>query len=210
MADKLQIYKGALRLLGNAAGLSSLTEVSPTRHTLDDCWAPAGEYLLAKGLWNFAMRSVELSPDEDTDPLFGYTYAYSKPTDWVRTASISDHPGNENGFENYADEPGYWFADCNPLYLSYVSNDNAYGWNVAAWRQPFAKAMEAYLAFESGLPISADRGNRNDMYQLFKTRLADAKALDAVDERVRMRPPGRLVRSRLSSGGSRRDGGDVG
>jgi hypothetical protein len=199
MADKLQIYQGALRLLGNAAGVASLTEVSPARYRLDDAWTPAVQYLLEQGLWNFAMRSVELSYDTDLTPNFGHTYAFSRPTDWVRTAGISD-TGDFNGtFESYDDEGDYWYASVNPLYVKYVSNDASYGLNVAKWRQGFSKALEAYLAFECGLPIAADRGSRNDMFNLFKSRLSKAKILDAVDESIRRKPPGRLVNSRLSS-----------
>lgn len=203
MADKLEIYKGTLQLLGNAAGLSSLTEVSAARSRLDDIWLPSVNYMLSKGLWNFAMRSVELSADTDVSPAFGHTYAFSKPTDWVRTASISQYGDFRDGFENYDDENGYWFADIDTLYIKYVSNDANYGLNISSWRQPFAQALEAYLAFKSGLPISADRGNRNDMHSLHKALLKEAKALDAVDEKVRYRPAGRLVRARLASTSSK-------
>lgn len=201
MADKLTIFKGALRLLGHNAGLSSLSEVSAARNALDDAWTPAGEYLLAKGLWNFAMRSVQVEASDSLTTDFGYTKVFEKPDDWVRTASISDRPESEgpHQFEQYEDKTTYWLADVEPLYINYVSNDEDYGWNVGAWRQPFAKAMEAYLAFECGLPIAADKGNRNDLYSLFKSRLQDAKNLDAVDERVRRSPPGRLTRSRTYS-----------
>lgn len=197
MADKLAIYRGALRLLGTGARLSSLTEVSSARYALDDAWEPAIDYLLAKGLWNFAMRSVmaEASPSLETE--FGYQYVFEKPDDWVRTASISNQSFDSLGFEDYDDRTDFWLANSDTLYIKYVSDDDDYGFNVGAWRQPFAKVLEAYLAFECGLPISSDKSNRNDLYSLFKSRLKDAKSLDAVDERVSMRPPGRLVRSRF-------------
>lgn len=198
MASRIEIYRGALRLLGDAHGLSSLTEEGPARTALDQAWQPAVDYLLSKGLWNFAIRSVELTADEDVAPLFGYQFAFSKPTDWVRTVSISNEATFREGYEDYEDETGYWYADPDPLYVRYISNDEAYGWNIAAWRQPFAKALEAYLAYDCGLPISSDRGNRNDMFTLFGKLLKEAKTLDAVDERVRLRPRGRLVRSRHS------------
>lgn len=204
MADRLEIYRGALRLLGDAHGLSSLTEVNPARQALDGAWQPAVDYLLAEGLWNFAIRSVELTNDEDVEPLFGFDYAFSKPEDWVRTLSMSQSGVYSEGFEQYEDETDYWYCSINPLYVRYISNDEDYGWNVAKWRQPFAKALEAYLAFECGLPISSDRGNRNDLFQLFKDRLSRAKTLDAVDERVKTKPTGRLVRARLTN----RSGGD--
>lgn len=203
MADRLAIYRGALRLLGNAAGLSSLTETNPTRFRLDEAWEPAVDYMLAKGLWNFAMRSVELSNDEDVEPLFGRLYAFSKPTDWIRTAALSQDGTFREGYEEYEDETGYWYADIDPIYVRYVSDDDEYGWNVGAWRQPFAKALEAYLAYECGLPISSDKGNRNDLNSLFHSLLKEAKTLDAVDERVQRSPVGRLVRSRLTSGSRR-------
>ena len=198
MADKLVIFKGALRLLGDAHGLSSLTEVNPAREALESAWNPAITYLLEQGLWNFAIRPVELANDEDAEPLHGYNHVFSKPDDWVRTAAVSDEGTFRGGFEDFDDVVGYWYANVDPLYVKYVSDDEAYGWNIGAWRQSFAKTAEAYLAFECGLPISADRGNRNDLYSLYEKRLSKAKALDAVDERVRYQPAGRLVRSRTT------------
>lgn len=204
MADKLSIYKGALRLLGPHE-LSSLTDDRPERYQLDDAWDDAVEHLLAQGLWNFAIRAVQLSADEDVEPLFGWDYGFIKPTDWVRTVGISNEPTFRVGFEDYEDEAGKWFANHDTLYVRYVSNDEAYGLNIGAWRQPFAKALEAYLAFESGLPISGDRGNRNDLYSLYKERLKRAKTLDAFDEAVERMPAGRLVRARHFRA-SRKDG----
>lgn len=198
MADKLAIYRGALRLLGDAHSLSSLSEVGPARQSLDQAWDGAVAYLLAKGLWNFAMRTVVAEADPSATTAFGYDYVFAKPDDWVRTASIGDDGDFSVPTFRYDDVAGYWMADIDTLYIKYVSNDDAYGLNVGSWREPFAKTVEAYLAFECGLPISSDRGNRNDLYSLFKARLKDAKALDAVDERVQTQPMSRLVQSRFS------------
>lgn len=203
MADRLTIYRGALRLLGDAHSLSSLTEEGPARRALDAAWRPCGDFMLEQGLWNFAIRSVEIHADENLDVRFGYDHAFSKPDDWVRTAGISALATFEQSYEDYEDEEGYWYGNQTPLYVRYVSNDTAWGWNVGRWRQHFAKAMECYLAFECGLPISADKGNRNDLFSLYEKRLKEAKTKDAVDERVRKRPVGRLVRSRFGPRRSR-------
>lgn len=205
MADRLSIYKGALRLLGPSE-LASLTEDRPERHKLDDAWASSVEYLLAQGLWNFAIRTVEIGYAEDVEPLFGFKRAFNKPDDWMRTVSIASTANFIEGIRNYEDETSYWHTDFDTIYVRYISNDDAYGWNVGAWREPFAKALEAYLAFECGLPISADRGNRNDLYALYKERLKSAKALDAVDEKVDTSPPGRWTRSRNTFVGRDRRG----
>lgn len=200
MADRLTIYQGALRLLGPSE-LASLSEDRPEKRKLDAAWSTCIDHLLEQGLWNFAIRSVELAYDEDVEPRFGYDYAFSKPDDWVRTASMSTSVSYGDDFEEYEDENGYWHTSTDTLYIQYVSNDPAYGYNVGAWRQSFAKTLEAYLAFECGLPISADRGNRNDLYSLYEKRLARAKNLDAVDERVRKTPTGNLVNARLGGYG---------
>lgn len=205
MADRLSIYKGALRLLGPSE-LASLTEDRPERHKLDDAWQSAVERMLSRGLWNFAIRTVEIGYAEDVEPLFGFQHAFDKPTDWIRTVSIAPTANFLEGIQNYEDETRYWHTDFETIYVRYVSNDDAYGWNVGAWREPFAEALEAYLAYTCGLPISADKGNRNDLYQLYKGLLKDAKALDAVDEKVDTYPPGRWTRSRNSYQGRDRRG----
>lgn len=199
MADRLSIYRGALRLLG-PSNLLSLSEDLPDKRALDGAWGDSVNYMLEQGMWNFAIRTVELSYDEDVDPLFGFQYAFSKPNDWLRTVSISSTADFYEGLRSYEDEAAYWYADPETIYVRYVSNDDAYGWNVGAWRQSFSKALEAYLAFECGLPISSDKGNRNDLFNLFKDRLSQAKIKDAVDEVVREKPMGRLTRSRFANG----------
>lgn len=195
MADRLEIYRGALRLLG-PSNLASLSEDRPEKRALDGAWENCGNFMLEQGMWNFAIRTVQLSFDEDVEPLFGFDHAFSKPEDWVRTVSISETADFREGVMAYEDETSYWHVSLETIYVRYVSNDDAYGWNVGAWRQHFSKAIEAYLAFECGLPISSDRGNRNDIYSLYEKRLRAAKIKDAVDERVRYSPPGRWTRSR--------------
>ncbi len=206
MADRLAIYRGALRLLG-PSNLASLSEDRPEKLALDAAWDDAVNFMLEQGLWHFAIRAAQLQPDEDVEPLFGFDYAYSKPEDWVRTVSICYDPSYRESIREFEDETQYWHTSYSAIYVRYISNDEAYGWNIGAWRQHFAKALEAYLAFECGLPISSDKGNRNDLHSLFKSRLQDAKTKDAVDERVREKPPGCWTRSRIQGhSGDRRRG----
>jgi hypothetical protein len=205
MADRLAIYRGALRLLGPSE-LASLSEDRPEKLKLDGAWDDAVNFLLEQGMWNFSVRAVQLFNDTDVEPLFGYQYAFRKPDDWVRLVGMGTNSQFYGGFEDYEDEAGYWYSNLETIYVRYVSNDDSYGWNIGAWRQNFAKTLEAYLAFECGLPISSDRGNRSDVYSLYEKRLARAKTLDAIDERVQRKPAGRLVRSRGSMNGSRMRG----
>lgn len=197
MADRLEIYRGALRHLGQQR-LASLSEEGPSRRALDDAWRPSVEFLLGKGLWNFALRAVEIGFDGDVEPRFGYEHGFRKPDDWIRTAGLGDDWGFGWGPADYQDEGRYWFANGDTLCIRYVSNADEWGFNVGEWRQPFAKTLEAYLAFECGLPINNDKGDRNSLFNLYGRLLKEAKTLDAVDERVQFRSTGRLARSRGS------------
>ena len=89
MTDQLGLYNGALRMLGESR-LSSLTEAVENRRLLDEVWDDgAVNSCLEFGYWNFATRTVQASYDPDATPAFGFTYAYSKPTDWIKTAAIA-------------------------------------------------------------------------------------------------------------------------
>lgn len=205
MATKLGIYKGTLRLIGPHE-LSTITDDRFERYKLDEIYDDAVQHLLEQGMWNFATRYEELStPASPTDPHAGYDYAYSKPSDFVRLVAISDNASFDGTFEAYQVQQSYFYTDAEELHLLYVSNHASYGLDLTKWPQSFAKTLEAYMAFESGLPISGDRGNRNDMMGLYRDRLAKAKTLDAVDERVQWKKPGRWTRARLA-GRNTKDG----
>jgi hypothetical protein len=124
MADRLSIYKSALRYLGNAAGLSSLTEASPSRYALDDAWQNAGEYMLAKGLWNFAIRTSSFRRMRMSSRCSAINMRSPSRTDWVRTVSINNEATFQTGFEDFADETNYWYANSDTLYVRYISNDD--------------------------------------------------------------------------------------
>jgi hypothetical protein len=197
MADKLRLFNEALRHLCDHK-LASLTEDHPARHAIDGAWQDAGDTLLRQGFWNFALRTAEISSDEDVEALFGYSQAFSKPADWVRTLSVATDGSFAAQFDDYADEGNYWYASAGPLYVRYVSDETDYGWNVGAWPPDFARAIAVYLAFQCGLPVSGDKGNRNDLHNLYRMLLREARTRDAVDERViRQKPKGRLAAARL-------------
>lgn len=204
MTDRLSVYRAAQRHIGTGR-IASLTEDNEARLAFDDVWAESGDRMLAEGMWNFAIRAVELSYDTDFEPLFGYQYSFSQPDDYVRIVNMSTSGDYLGDHEDYEDERGYWFSDINPLYIRYVSDSPLYGWNVGAWTQPFADALAALMAFKCALPIANDRSNRNDLFQIHQKLLARAKTIDAVEEGVKTKPPGRLVQARFRQSTTRRE-----
>lgn len=201
--DRLRQFNGALQMLGQTR-LANISENTKARRELDAVWDESLEYMLSRGLWNFAIRSSELLNDEDFEPIGGYQYAVEAPDDFVRAVTISEIGFNERELERYQYESGHWFCDFDTLYLRYVSNDTAYGLDLGRWPPAFQIAHQAYLAFKSGLPITGDKGTRNDVWALHKKLLGEAKISDAIEQPVARKPAGRWTTARFARHGNQR------
>lgn len=210
MTTKLALLVKAARHLGQERPVALTDDTHAVRELLaayDETLAEA----LETGLWLWALRTVEISYDPDIDPGFGRTYGYTMPADFVRIANINSSSNFEPNGELDYDKvgPGHTiYADEASFYLRYVSNGATYGLNLGAWPETFAEGVGYALAYRCALPIAKDRGDRNDMMTLAEQWYAKAKVRNAVDERVKTMPTGRLVRSRFSNprrGGSLRD-----
>ena len=197
-ATQLKLYNAALRICGHSK-IADLTVNEEARHLLDDAWAAgkgAINRCLRKGLWNFAMREVKVEYTSDFTPGFGYRYPFNKPSDWVRTAQISADEYFSLPLTEVQDQRDFWFADVEPLYVRYVSDDNEYGSDLSLWPEGFAEYFETYLASEIIHKLSAATTKAEDVMKLAKDRLGTAKSLDAMDEATKFLPPGNWRQSR--------------
>lgn len=197
MADKLEIYNLALGHLGERK-LASLSENREPRRVLDDFYDNAVAYCLERGFWNWAMRTVLLDSDPSYDPPFGYTLAFTKPMDWVRTYVISDSDRLDPPLLRYIDEGGLWYADCDPVYVRYVSNDSAWGMDLGQWPESFADYLAARLAVRTCKRISGANPS-DDLKTEERRTLAVARSRDAMDEPPGFPPTGTWVTSRGSN-----------
>lgn len=200
MVTKLELYNKALGHLGPTR-LANVSENRPAVAELNAVYNGTLQAMLERGLWFFALRTVRLEPDTNVEPNFGRPYAYSIPTDFVRLRLICVDERQEVEDRSYRREGSYWFSDASILYITYVSNHTDWGLNLGAFTELYAEAIGAELAWRSGLPITKDRGTKNDLLIIKKRLLNEAKRLEAVDERVKAKPPSSWVQSRL--GGSR-------
>ncbi len=198
MTSRLGLYNDALLILGERK-LSSLSEAREPRRALDDAYDTALGYCLEKGFWNFAMRSVQADSSASVVPTFGYTYAFTKPTDWRRTHSVSSNETMNPPLMTYVDEPNYWYANCDPLYIRYVSDDAAYGLDLSIWPETFTNYVATRLANRTCRRITSKMPD-DGMLLAEKRALAEARSKDAMDEPPGFPPRGSWVRSR--GGGS--------
>lgn len=197
---KLEIYNNALGHLGSTrlAASGGLIENRPDRREIDAKYTQTLQGCLEEGIWFFALRSIELQADTDVDMRFGLPYAFSLPSDYVRLRAIGVDERQDFEDPSYKREGNYIYSDQPVLYLTYVSNGENYGLNLGAFPQLYTDFVSIELALRSGLSITKDKTDRNDLIQLRKIALANAKRKDAVDERVKYKPLSSWVRARFN------------
>ena len=210
MTTRLALYNGALLELGERE-LAALTDNVTARTTLDRIWNnDLVDYVLGQGQWRWARRTVEMTEDVGVTPPFGYTHAYEKPSDHVRTCGVYSDEYGQNPLTAYAFEQGYFFADIEPIYLTYVSNDAQYGGDLSLWGEDFARYVEVYMAYRACVRLTQDKEREKDLFKLANKMLRDAKSGDAMEGPTVFPPPGNFVRARLGSRSGRRDRGGRG
>lgn len=194
MTAKLTLYNDTLLILGQER-LASLAEASTARYALDDAYPGAVSYCLEQGFWNFAMRAVQLDSSASVTPTFGYAYAFNKPTDFIRLLSMSTEETMRTPLLDFVDELDFWFANSDPLYAKYVSDDTAYGRDLSIWTQTFSDFVALRMAKLTCKRITGSEPSDNVLKREQKAE-AKAKSLDAMDEPPGFAPVGSWVRSR--------------
>lgn len=208
--EKLRIYNNALRLCGETP-LKSLSQEREARLYLDSAWVHAVDYCLEMGQWKFAIRTVSLTFSPSVTPEFGFTYVFDKPEDLLRVTGVYSDEGLITPLLDYRDEGSYWYGNIDPLFVSYVSSDTAYGYDSSIWTNKFKTFIAAYLASEiinnlrKDAPETLSRRIERELHK----RLTEARSHDAQQGPTRFAPQGNWVSSRYA-GVSRRDYGSRG
>lgn len=197
MATKLALFNQVLGHLKEGK-LASLSEAVERRYVLDDYYDDAQLFCLEQGFWNFAIRTVQIDASVSLDPSFGYTNAFEKPTDWVKTykmaASETFVPPLVG--RQVVEEAGVWYADCDPLYVQYVSSSVTYGLDLALWPPTFTLFFTLYLASRAA-PRVATSDTLTDRLEAKANRVKRmAQAIDAMNQPIDFPPRGSWVTSR--------------
>lgn len=196
MTTRLQLYNAALRLCGEQK-LASLTEDRKPRYLLDDVWSDGGvKACLEKGFWQFATRSVQVDYDTAVTPAFGYNRAFSKASDWVKTAAVCSDEFFSAPLLQYADETGYIYASIDTIYVKYVSDGNSYGSDLSIWPEAFSAFAAAYFANEIVYSITGDENKKLVVEKVLESTLREAKNLNASANPQKFAAPGRWSSSR--------------
>jgi hypothetical protein len=206
--SKLALYNVACLALGEGP-LDGLTDDTELRRQLDSVYSRgdgAIAYFMENGHWNFAMRAVKIDNDSAVTPAFGWTYAFSKPTDFRKLNMISSDEEFITGLNAYEDEADHWHADIDPIYVRYVSDDADYGGDFAKWTETFAIWAGHWMALQVA-PVKMNDTALKDFRKLVRRLLTEARSNDAVGEPTRFPKLSSWASARHSSKQGRRDRG---
>lgn len=206
--DQLALYNIALRAVGERA-ISLLTEDREPRRLLDGIWTSGGGAIkawLEQGLWNFAIRAVQIDATSSVDPAFGYSNAFDVPSDFVRLVSISAGEFFNDPLTRYELEGVYIYADVDPIYLRFVSDGADWGNDLSRWPETFTRWAGHWLAVQLA-PTFTNDINMQRLEKRTNRLLIDARSKDASQEPPRWPPLSSWARARGGRTGGRRDGG---
>lgn len=208
MPSKLSVYNAALEVLGERK-LASLSENRAPKRRLDSVWDDGGvKACLEQGFWNFAMADSEITHSPSVNPAYGFLYAFDKPTDWCRTFMVSADETYSVQLLEFEDQAAYWWANCDPLYVRYVSNDASYGMDLSLWTESFTRYVAHYFAWRICKSTTGSNTDKDQIEKEANKLLVRAKSTDAMNETTRFPERGTWSTSRL--GNTRRDRGPRG
>lgn len=197
MATQLTLYNAALTEHLGERKLASLSEDREPRRVLDDIWdGGARKFCLEQGAWKFALRVTKLSYTPSVTPAFGYAYAFTKPTDFVKITKMCSDEFFQAPLLNYTEESGFWFSDLQEIYLTYVSVDAAYGYDMSLWPETFTKYVAAYLAFSACNRLKQSDAAKDKIEKAMNKLLTNARSKDAIQGPTQFLPTGRWVSAR--------------
>lgn len=209
MASKLSLYNDALEVLGERK-LASLAESRAPRRRLDSVWdGGAVKFCLEQGFWNHAMADVKITHSPSVDPAYGYQFAFDKPSDWCRTFMISADETYSVQLLEFEDQLAYWWANCDPIYVRYVSNDDARGNDLSLWPESFTRYVAHYFAWRICKSTTGSNADKDALGLEMKKLLVNAQSKDAMNETTRFPERGSWSTSRRGNN-TRRDGGPRG
>lgn len=210
MTTKIQIYNGALSLIGDRV-LASLTEERESRRLLDLVYDDDGiKACLEAGQWYFAMRSQKITYDPAITPTWGLRRVFDVPSDHVRTCALCSDEQFEMPLINYREEANFWYADVDIIYVRFVSQDTNYGMDLSLWPQSFVEFVKAHFASKISPTVTSSDGTKKDSFAYRNLVLKHAKSLAAMADGSTFPARGAWASARAGNSRGWRDRGNTG
>lgn len=159
--------------------------------------------LMEEGMWRFAIRTVEVEDNGET-PASGYGYAFTRPSDWIRTVWMNRTIGTfQRDDIDFWEEDGLFHANYTPVVLRYLSKDLAL--DSRNWSVAFSEAVLARLNLRAGAGRSG--AEMQALAVIADTALREARMRDDARERPRVDRISRLEAARFAGSSFAREQG---
>lgn len=198
MTTQLTLFNDALGFLGERKLVTTADATEPTRVLLD-LWANgARDYALEQGHWKFAQKVGALNYSLTEVPTFGPRRAFAKPTDYVRLSKMCSDEYLQTPLNQYDERGGFWYADIDVLYVSYVSKGTTLGYDLDLWPKTFALYFSLYLALRLSQRLTTN-ADEEALNKGMAEALRNALAKDAVAGPTQFLPPGNWIKARMGT-----------
>ena len=118
--------------------------------------------------WNFATERVACALTTDT-VLYGYTYAYQKPSDSLRIIEIETH---EDAYKVVGDKI---YTDVTTLYVEHIKQVT----DTELFSPAFKSLLGARLKYELCFSLTGSRTMTTELYESLRQERKRAKSIDA-------------------------------
>jgi len=181
MATETDIVNIALRRIGAEKITSLRSDASKAAVAARDIYDEARKELLNLHNWNFAVKRTQLTASA-TAPVFGWSYAFPLPEDYIRLISV--HPSTDEGsmceyrMEHQTGEDRVIVTDSNLLYIKYVFDLEDVNLMSASFREAFGMRLARDLAGA----LSKSSAAAELAEKAFSKTLSRAKSIDGIED----------------------------
>ncbi|MCK1367621.1 hypothetical protein [Bradyrhizobium sp. 62] len=191
----------ALRRGGGAKRILALTDSVGSAGIAADVLTSERDDLLRSGVWNFAITRIKLG-QLSTAPAFGWTYAYSLPSDCERVVSVHDNADGtgvvpykvESILQSDSSYINVIATDASDIYLRYCRQITDPNLMTASFRQVLilrmAKIFAISIAKSNPLFAALDQEEQRAYRQ--------ARSIDGIEDYPERLPEGSWASSRRS------------
>ena len=170
MASEVQLCNLALAKVGNEQ-ITSLTENSKAARLCNLVYEPMRDATLRAHPWNFAIKRIELAANTLT-PAYEYNTQFTLPSDFLRLIGT-----NMLDTAKFTVEGNQLLCNASALKIKYiyaVTDPNVFD-------RLFNEALSARIAAELSIAMTDNRSLTVDLFNLFSTKLSDARTADATE-----------------------------
>lgn len=203
MATETEIVNAALRKGGGAKRILALTDSVGSAGIAADVLATERDDLLRSGVWNFAITRIKLGR-LSTLPAFGWSYAFTLPSDCERVVSVFDNADGTGvvpyKIESLLQADGSYInvvvSDATDIYLKYCRQITDPNLMTASFRQALILRMAKIFAIsiaKSNPLLQALDAEYKDVYR-------EARSIDGMEDWPDALPEGSWASSRRRTG----------